>query len=151
MELQTETGSRFVALPSSKDKIVGLSAVDLLIVEEAARVEDDLYTVARPYLATTNGRTVMLSSAFFEIGFFWEFWTGRREGEFKRIEVHADQCPRISPEFLAKEKREMDEDMYMREYFCKFMPVDSVAFRQEYIEQALSSERQPLFGFGEMA
>jgi hypothetical protein len=41
-------GSRIVALPSSDNRTIGFSAVNLLIFDEAARVDDAVYAAARP-------------------------------------------------------------------------------------------------------
>jgi hypothetical protein len=43
--------SRIVCVPCREDTIRGLAHVDLLIIDEAARVPDDLYRAVRPMLA----------------------------------------------------------------------------------------------------
>src|SRR5436190_16065356 len=44
-------GSRIVALPGKEQTIRGFSSVSLIIIDEAARVPDDLYRAVRPMLA----------------------------------------------------------------------------------------------------
>jgi phage terminase large subunit-like protein len=44
-------GSRIEALPGSERTVRGFAAVDLLVVDEAARVADELYFAVRPMLA----------------------------------------------------------------------------------------------------
>src|SRR5262245_19538987 len=41
-------GSRILSLPGSEATIRGYSGVDLIIEDEAARVDDDLYAAVRP-------------------------------------------------------------------------------------------------------
>ena len=57
----------------------------------------------------------------------------------------ASECPRITPEFLEKERRELGEWHYRQEYECQF--VDSVhqLFRSADIERAITDEVKPLF------
>lgn len=51
MALTLENGSRIVSLPGGESTTRGFSGVRLLLVDDAARVEDDTY-----YLRETNGR-----------------------------------------------------------------------------------------------
>ena len=69
-------GSRIEALPGTEKTIRGFSGVDLLIVDEAARVADELYYAVRPMLAVSGGRLMMLSTPFGKRGVFYEEWTG---------------------------------------------------------------------------
>src|SRR5215207_9737335 len=61
LALEFVTGSRIVVLPGKEATVRGFSAVSLLIVDEAARVRDDLYQSIRPMLAVSGGRIVLLS------------------------------------------------------------------------------------------
>src|SRR5262245_39479029 len=70
LSVELSNGSRVVSLPGSEATIRGYSGVRLLIIDEAARVPDDLYFAVRPMLATTRGRLVCLSTAFARQGWF---------------------------------------------------------------------------------
>jgi hypothetical protein len=54
----------------------GFSGTSLLIVDEAARVDDELYYAVRPMLAVSGGVLMMLSTPFGKRGVFYEEWTG---------------------------------------------------------------------------
>jgi hypothetical protein len=54
----------------------GFSAVSLLIIDEASRVEDSVYKALRPMLAVGNGDLWLLSTPFGKRGFFYENWAG---------------------------------------------------------------------------
>src|SRR5919202_743578 len=54
-ELELENHSRVVCLPCREDTIRGFSRVSLLIIDEAARVPDELYRAVRPMLAVSGG------------------------------------------------------------------------------------------------
>ena len=55
-------GSRIEALPGSEKTIRGFSGVGLLILDEAARVDDALYYAVRPMLAVSGGSLMMLTT-----------------------------------------------------------------------------------------
>lgn len=76
-ELELTNGSRIISLPASEETIVGYSAVDLLILDEAARIPDGTYYAVRPMLAMSQGALLALSSPFGQRGFFYEAWEGR--------------------------------------------------------------------------
>ena len=136
--------SRIEALPGTEKTVRGSSGVDLLIVDEAARVADELYYSVRPMLAVSNGRLMMLSTPFGKRGVFYEEWT---EGTgWERYTVTAAECPRIPASFLAEEREALGQWWYAQEYECRFMEAVDSVFTTELIEAALSDEVAPLFG-----
>jgi hypothetical protein len=48
-------GSRIIGLPGEEGTIRGFSAVSLLVIDEAARVQDTVYKALRPMLAVADG------------------------------------------------------------------------------------------------
>src|SRR5918993_1355887 len=62
LSLELENGSRIVTLPGTEKTIRGFSGAALLIVDEAARVDDALYFAVRPMLAVSGGALIMLST-----------------------------------------------------------------------------------------
>jgi hypothetical protein len=76
LKLELENGSRLVALPGSEDTIRGYSGVDLLLIDEAARVPDAVYYGLRPMLAVSGGRIIALSTPFGTRGWWYEAWRG---------------------------------------------------------------------------
>ena len=53
-----------VGLPANEATVRGFSAVSLMVVDEAARVPDDLYEAVKPMLATTDGALWLMSTPF---------------------------------------------------------------------------------------
>lgn len=144
-ELTLVNGSRVVSLPDSPDTIVGFSAVHTLIIDEAARVSSDLFTAVSPMRAVTRGRLILVSSAKGKAGYFYEEWTAGGP-TWERVMVTADQCPRITAEYLDGERRRMGEAMFMREYYCVFTADDLQYFPTEAVEGAFRDDLEPLFG-----
>ncbi len=139
------TGSRVVSLPSSEATIRGFSGVDLIIEDEASRVEDDLYRAVRPMLAVSGGGLILMSTPFGKRGHFFQEWTAGGP-DWKRVEVSATQCPRISNEFLAEERRSLGEVWFRQEYFCSFEDTVNQVFGYDLVMSALTNEVKPLFG-----
>ncbi len=133
LRLELENGSRIISLPGKETTIRGLSGVRLIIIDEASRVPDALYMAVRPMLAVSGGRLALLSTPFGTRGFFWEAW--KRRAEWDYYEVPAEECPRISPEFLEEEQETMGSWWYQQEYCCAFLDALTAAFRSEDIER----------------
>jgi hypothetical protein len=139
-------GSRIVGVPSLEDTTRGFSAVSLLLVDEAARVKDELYNALTPMLAVTNGSLWLMSTPRGKRGFFWEEWS-KGGPEWKRVSVPATECPRISKEFLERERRRVwREESFRQEYMCEFLDSEDCVFARELVEGAFSDEVRELVG-----
>ena len=144
--LELENGSRVVTLPGTEKTIRGYSGAALLIVDEAARVDDGLYYALRPMLAVSGGRLMMLSTPAGRRGVFFEEWT---EGiGWERYEVPASRVPRVSEAFLEEERRALPARIFRQEYECSFEETDDQVFGYEDVTAAISEEVAPLFGGG---
>src|SRR5205807_666528 len=118
-ELCLTNFSRIVCLPCKEETIRGYSRVSLLVIDEAARVPDDLYRAVRPMLAVSNGRLICLSTPYGKRGFFHQAWANGG-ADWARIEVPAERISRITPEFLAGERRALGASWFRQEYGCSF-------------------------------
>jgi hypothetical protein len=74
LTLELRNGSEIHALPGAEATLRGFADVDLLILDEAARVDDALYSSVRPMLAVSRGTLIALSTPFGKRGFFWREW-----------------------------------------------------------------------------
>jgi hypothetical protein len=117
--LELANGSRIVSLPGQEENIRSFSGVNLLVLDEAARVPDELYKAVRPMLAVSGGRLVLLSTPFGKRGFFYEAWQDRKGG-WEKFEVTAREVPRIAPAFLDEERRALGNTWFAQEYECRF-------------------------------
>jgi len=144
--LELANGSRVISLPAKEDTIRGFSEVALIVIDEAARVPDELYFATRPMLAVSNGRLLALSTPAGQRGWFFEAW--KSPDTWQRIRITAAECPRISPEFLAEERRAMTPALYASEYECEFSDVIDAVFSHSDITVALDPTVTPLFPRG---
>jgi hypothetical protein len=141
--MELSNGSRIEALPGTEKTVRGFSGVDLLIVDEASRVADELYYAVRPMLAVSGGRLMMLTTPYGRRGVFFEEWTGSEAWE--RYEVPASECPRIPASFLEEEHRALPRRVFRQEYECSFEETEDQVFSYEDVTSALTDEVAPLF------
>jgi hypothetical protein len=136
--MELANGSRIEALPGSERTTRGFSDVDLLILDEAARVDDELYYGVRPMLAVSGGALMLLSTPYGKRGVFFEEWSGGEE--WQRFKVTAEQCPRISAEFLEEERRVLGSRWYAQEYECVFGELKGAVFSHDTIQHMFDTE-----------
>jgi hypothetical protein len=135
-------GSRIVGLPGNEATVRGFSAVSLLVIDEAARVKDELYWALRPMLSVGGGDLWLMSTPFGKRGFFHEEWSDGGP-EWERVAGTADECPRIAPEFLEEEKRKLGRAWFEQEYMCTFNDAGGELFGAELLDGCLG-EQEPL-------
>jgi hypothetical protein len=140
LSLVLENGSSIVSLPGSENTIRGFSAVDLLLIDEAAQVEDDVFTAVSPMLAISDGQLIALSTPWGQRGWWYEAWRGREQ--WMRVEIPATACPRIKPKFLEEMRRTLGSWRYAQEFECRFTESDEAAFRVEDIEALIDPEME---------
>jgi hypothetical protein len=143
LRLELGNGSRIISLPGKEATIRGYSGVRLLIIDEAARVPDALYYAVRPMLAVSGGRLLCLSTPFGKRGFFFHEWEEGGDA-WHRVEIHADQCPRIPPAFLEEERRGLPAWVYRQEYECSFEEDQQAVFLYDDIAAAINPDLVPL-------
>jgi len=144
LSMHVQGGGRVLSLPGSEATIRGISAVTLLIEDEAARVEDALYQAIRPMLAVKNGRLILASTPWGKRGHFWNVWdTGQG---WTKTRVPADEVPRISPAFLEQERKELPAHVFEQEYMCNFSDSTGAVFSYDDVMRAVTHDVKPLFG-----
>jgi hypothetical protein len=139
LTLELENTSRVVALPGKEGSIRSYSGVKLLLIDEASRVPDETYMAVRPMLAVSGGRLIALSTPFGSRGWWHAEWMGE-ERDWQRWRVPATECPRISPEFLADERRKMGTWWFDQEYETEFRDAQDAVFRSEDIARMFAED-----------
>jgi Terminase large subunit, T4likevirus-type, N-terminal len=149
--MQLSGGSRVEALPGSERTIRGFSGVDLLILDEASRVDDGLYYATRPMLAVSGGSLMMLSTPAGQRGVFFEEWSGGSSAGWERYEVTIDDVSRISPEFIEQERQALPRRVFDQEYRCQFVEIEDAVFALEDVNRAITDDVAPLFSVAEVS
>jgi phage terminase large subunit-like protein len=130
-----KNGSMIYSLPSGWTG-AGLRflTANLLVLEEAAYIPDEVYTTIRPMIATTAGQTIMFSTPNGPAGFFFQCY---HDKSFRRWLVPSTECKRIPYEFLKEEKRRMTKIEFEREYEGKFTHVQDGLIDIDLIHQQM--------------
>ncbi len=144
LRLEFANDSRILSLPGKEDTLRGFSQVSLLVIDEAARVPDDLYFAVRPMLAVSRGRLAALSTPWGRRGWFYKCYTKGGPG-WERIKVTALDCPRISPQFLQEEQAALPQPWFAAEYLCEFLDPANQLFPSERVMAAVTDQVKPLF------
>jgi hypothetical protein len=143
LRMELSNGSRIIALPGKESTIRGFSGVALLIIDEASRVEDSLYQSVRPMLAVSGGRIILLSTPRGKRGFFHDVWaTGGND--WHRTRITAQECPRISAEWLENERKTIPDFWFRQEFGCEFVETVDSVFNFDDIRSIPSSDVKAL-------
>jgi hypothetical protein len=142
--IRLPNGSRIVGR-SSKSRLRGFRNISLLLIDEAAEVDARAYHTIRPALATAGpegGKVWMMITPNGPHGFFWDAW--ENEGaDWYRLKVTVDDCPRISPVFLAKERRILGDRLYRQEYLCEVIDPPDCFLNREDVAGAFRPDIPP--------
>lgn len=153
LSLILENGSRIISLPGSEATVRGYAGVDLVIIDEASRVKDELVAAVRPMLAVSGGRLIGMSTPRGRRGWWWDAWENGG-AVWKRVRVPACRVrpngtlesltPRISAAFLEEERHALGERLFAQEYMCEFVETTDQAFGVDAVKAAFSRDLEPL-------
>lgn len=144
LKLELQNASRIISLPGSEGTIRGYSGAAMVIVDEAARVPDEMMAAIRPTLATTRGALIAMSTPWGRRGWWWKEW--EQGGDvWRRFSLLARDCPRIDAAFLDEERRALGEFLFCQEYECQFLDPESSIFSSALIAAALDPNLTPLW------
>jgi hypothetical protein len=141
LSITLESGSIVLALPSREGNIRGYTA-NLVVEDEAARIDNNVHVALRPMVSTSGGRYIMASTPAGAHNHFWETWV-RGEG-WQKVQVTAFDCPRIEREFLRAERIALGELMFAQEYLCQFTEASEQLFSTDMVDAAITDEVKPL-------
>jgi hypothetical protein len=123
--LDFANGSRIIPLTSNPDSAVGFTPT-LVIIDEAARVDDALYQAIAPMRALGKAQLIALSTPHGKRGWFHREWTGT--GEWYRVRKTADDCPRIDRAVIEEDRQSFGESYVRQEYYCSFEVMEGLVY-----------------------
>jgi Helicase len=136
-------GSRIISLPAVEATVRGFSAVSMLIIDEAARVPEDVYLAMRPSLAVSRGDLMIISTPKGRRGFFYREMTGMdkagSEAWFRYTGPVSECLGRIPADFLEEEKARGDSH-WKQEWLCEFIETGIYAIDEETIHKLIKHE-----------
>lgn len=128
---------------------------NILIIDEASRMPELVWTAGKPTLLTTAGKIWMCSTPHGKKGYFWEAYQNKN-ARYKVIHVNSEEVIKdreiseswneekreAAIKFLEEEKAEMSELQYGQEYLGLFLDDLRQFFADELLSKALILKRQ---------
>jgi len=132
-KIELPNGSRILAMPSQPHTIRGYAA-DLVVIDEAAYVDDAIWDAVFPMLnaAEGGGRLWLMSTPYRPAGFFYRLWKQKND-DWVRVQVTAPECPRISASMIEEARRTFTAAEFAREYLCEFAQPATAPYPQEML------------------
>ena len=136
LEVELVGGGQIQAFPGDRpDVSIRGDTLDDVIVDEASVIKDALIAAATPTMATRTDRCIVyLSTPKGQRGAFWEAWSG--QDWWHKVTVVAEDCPRISREFLERERIRLGP-LYPQEYEGQFLAAPGSLFALEDLQAML--------------
>ena len=139
-EMEFAYGGRILCRPATSASIKGYGA-DLLIVDEAARVPDTLLTQdITPFLATTGGSIILISTPF-AVGsaFHRAYMMSMQDPPLWKLygPVKSSDCSRVDKAFLEEERQWMPSDFFSQEYLAIWISSLSNVFDRAQVDASL--------------
>lgn len=140
-EVNLKNGTRVYCLPIGKTgTYIRCLTIDLLVGEEAAYIPECVWTAVKPMLAVSKqtrglGWEFLLSTPFGKGGYFYN---ATLDEDYLQIHVSSESCPRISRDFLAKERRRMSKTEYAQEYLGEFVDDFNQFFSTDLIKSRMT-------------
>jgi len=144
LSMVLNNGSRIVSLPSDQSTVRGFSGVTMILEDEAAQVKDEFYSAILPMLIINNGTFIAMTTPYGKRGHFFNEWMDGGD-DWKRVEIPAAKCPRISPEELERQRRSLGSMFFRQEFQCEFVETSDQVFGYDMVMQAFSDDIKPFW------
>ena len=154
--------SKIIARPvgNTGDAVRGFTG-DILILDEASRFNEFIFTAAKPTLLTTGGKIWICSTPFGKQGYFYDCYLNK-SGRFKVIHTNSwdvvnnreisdswtPQQKKLAIEYLEAEKKDMSELQFAQEYLGMFVDDLRQLFSDAIIDKSCILKRPTLIPRG---
>ena len=150
-ELELTNGSKIQCLPGASYDALGGITIDLILVDEAAYVTDDLFNVIYPTIISTQGSIVLISTPGLSAGEFYQSCISDNDfySTFKRFTfthadaVFADGTPLVALEELARECARCggaNSPEWKREYLVEFTDAEGAFFDIKAVQDSMLND-----------
>lgn len=147
-EMEFSNGSKIQCLPgASYDALRGIT-IDLVLVDEAAYVLDELFNVIYPTVISTKGRVVLISTPGLSAGEFYEACMSEKSPYTKFTFTHKDAVfedgtPLVDPGELERECMRCggeNSPEWKREYLVEFTDADGAFFDIKAVQDSMYND-----------
>lgn len=145
-ELVLGNNSRIVSLPGSEGTSRGFSAASLVILDEAARIDDDIFASVLPMVAS-DGAIWALSTPFGMRGWFHGLHDAVGNG-WERHRVTVNESAQYDAARIAEVRASVGSFTFASDYLCEFGDTNSQLFSSQAVRAAFDAAIPPLFPMG---
>ena len=135
--IELGNGAEIHSLPASEDgdNIRGFTA-HMIIVDEAAKIKDDVYKVIRPMLLTTRGTLILQGSPKGMSNYFYKCYS-EPTWKFSPYHFPSSVSPLISDEDIEEARLTLPDNEFRQEYLGEFISSVGVMFTPEEVDAAI--------------
>jgi len=135
-KIKLNNGSTILCLPTGLSG-VGIRGytVDLLIADEAAFIPEEVWTAVTPMLAVSKGKIILLSTPHGRGGYYYSCF---EDENFTPFHISSEECPRVDPKFLERERARMTKVQYAQEYLGEFVDELRQFFPTDLIKECMT-------------
>jgi hypothetical protein len=138
LSLKLSNQSRIIALPGSQRTIRGFSAPDLIVIDEDAQAEDELFEAVYPMLTSNPaGRMILASTPWLKGGHFHKLWTEEGAG-WQKIRIRASENTRLDPAMLEEARLQLSPQAYARDFECEFVEAEGQIFSSDLFKSLVN-------------
>lgn len=141
-ELALENGSRVLSLPGTEGTTRGYANVKLLVIDEAAKVDDEIFYAVLPMVAS-DGVIMALSTPAGQRGWFYDLHQDPMNGwERHKITVHESR--QWDARRIAESRASMASFAFAADCECVFGDTDEQMFPTELVRRMVTPDVEPL-------
>jgi hypothetical protein len=130
--LHLPNGSKIFGVANSEKSSRGYTA-HIVIVDEAALVNDDVIGSASPTLTRTNGKLWLLSTPHGQTGLFYNVWHNKDLHDWFRVQATIEDSPYATPAFI-EEQRRLFPFNFRQDFYCEFTPAKGSLLSAERVD-----------------
>jgi hypothetical protein len=110
-----------------------------LMVDEGSRMNREFFISVLPMLSVISGSMDIASTPCGKEGYFYDC---SKDEHYKKFYISAEDCPRHSQEFLARERERMTKLQYAQEYLAQFLDELRRVFSDDLINKCCILKRR---------
>lgn len=118
-----------------RESLRGETCTGLLCIDEAAYLNDDIFSIVKPWCDFHKAVMLIVSTPFVKSGFFWRYYNYGLNKEYDCVTIdwadekyQADMDIILSPEKIEEYRKTLPKNVYIKDYLGLFIDDDGSVF-----------------------
>lgn len=146
-EMVLANGSRILSLPGTEGTVRGFSNIKLLIIDEAARVDDEVFASVLPMVGS-DGQILAMSTPWGQRGWFWQLCDEAPGNGWESHRVTVYDSAQWPPARIAEVRAAVGSYVFSNDYEAVFGDTTEQLFGTAAVRAAFTDSIHPLFPTG---